>query len=117
MGLPPRTKDVYINCVSFAHMVAPKGKYIAIVSTEIETEKPEQEIEAGLSLIRPILKQFTEVCDGFAVNPKRDSDGCHISATYDGTSHFQSVAKDVQRIFKDVTGEAIDMSIDSKMED
>ena len=39
-GFPARSKDIYISCVSFAHMVAPKGKYIAIVSTEVETDEP-----------------------------------------------------------------------------
>ena len=41
-GYPARTKDIYISMVSFAHMVAPKGKYIAIVSTEVETDNPLQ---------------------------------------------------------------------------
>ena len=39
-GYPARSKDIYINVVSFAHCVAPKGKYIAIVSTEVETDEP-----------------------------------------------------------------------------
>lgn len=112
-GYPVRTKDIYVNLVSFAHMVAPKGKYIAIVSTEVETSEPLKEIEPGIQLLGKIEERFDSVDDGLLEKTDRTADNCYISASYDGTSHFQSVAQDVQRIYKGVTGEAIDMSIDS----
>lgn len=49
-----RKHDVYVACVSNAHMVCPKDFYLAIVSTIVETDNPEQEIEAGLKLLGPI---------------------------------------------------------------
>jgi RAB protein geranylgeranyltransferase component A len=49
--------DIYIMCVSFAHHVAPPGKYIAIVSTTVETNDPVKELEPALKLLGPILKQ------------------------------------------------------------
>jgi Rab GDP dissociation inhibitor len=49
-----RKFDIYISCVSFAHNVAPKGKYIAMVSTTVETPAPEKELEPGLALLGPI---------------------------------------------------------------
>lgn len=40
--------------ISYAHNVAAQGKYIAIVSTTVETSDPEAEIEPALELIEPI---------------------------------------------------------------
>lgn len=111
-GYPARTKDIYISCVSFAHMVAPKGMWIAIVSTEAETSTPLEEIKPGVDLLGKYIERFDDVAEGVCAKV-READGCYISSTYDGTSHFQSCAKDVQRIFKAVTGEDIDMSIEA----
>jgi len=116
-GFPARSKDIYISCVSFAHMVAPKGKYIAIVSTEVETDEPLKELDSGIQLLGDILERFDAIDDGLAGNAGRATDNCHISASYDGTSHFQSVAADVVRIYKAVTGQDIDMTIDASLEE
>ena len=40
--------------ISYAHNVAAQGKYIAIVSTTVETNEPEAEIEPALELLEPI---------------------------------------------------------------
>jgi len=40
--------------ISYAHNVAAQGKYIAIVSTTVETDEPEAEIEPALELLEPI---------------------------------------------------------------
>lgn len=40
--------------ISYAHNVAAQGKYIAIVSTTVETSEPESEIEPALELLEPI---------------------------------------------------------------
>lgn len=43
--------DVYISCVSYAHHVAPKNKWIALVSTKVETDNPEAELQPGINLL------------------------------------------------------------------
>lgn len=43
--------------ISYAHNVAAQGKYIAIVSTTVETSEPETEIEPALELLEPIDKK------------------------------------------------------------
>lgn len=50
--LPP--PDIYVCMISYAHNVAAQGKYIAIVSTTVETSEPEAEIEPALELLEPI---------------------------------------------------------------
>lgn len=109
-GYSKRSHDIYVSCVSFAHHVAPKGKYIAIVSTEVETSQPLQELAPGLSMLGDIQERFDSIDEGLCANLTRAADNCHISSSYDGTSHFQSVAHDVVRIYEKVTGEKIDFS-------
>ena len=49
--------DIYVCCVSFAHNVAAKNYYIAMVSTTVETSDPESEIKYGLDLLGPIQEK------------------------------------------------------------
>jgi Rab GDP dissociation inhibitor len=52
-----RKNDIYVCMVSFAHCVASAGKYIAIVSTTVETATPMQEITPGLQLLGDIMER------------------------------------------------------------
>ncbi|CAE7219449.1 unnamed protein product, partial [Rhizoctonia solani] len=49
-----RRNDIYIAMVSSTHNVCAKENYVAIVSTIVETDRPEQEIVPGLNLLGPI---------------------------------------------------------------
>ena len=40
--------------MSYAHNVAAKGKYLAMVSTTVESKNPEEDVKAGLDLLGPI---------------------------------------------------------------
>jgi len=99
-----RAHDIYVACVSSAHNVCGKDYYLAIVSTIIETEFPEKEIEAGLKLLGPISDKFISV--SLIEEPHNDgtSDQVFISRSYDATSHFETVCEDVKEIYKRVTG-------------
>lgn len=55
--------DIYISCVSFAHNVAEKGYYIATVSTTVETDNPEGELEPAFKLLGPIKEKFLSISD------------------------------------------------------
>lgn len=50
--------DIYISCVSNNNVVAPKGWYIAMVSTTVETANPEGEILPGLQLLGQITEKL-----------------------------------------------------------
>ena len=55
--------DIYVFCCSYAHAVAPNGKWVAFVSTTVETSNPEAELAAGLALLGPVEEKFTFVSD------------------------------------------------------
>ena len=52
-----RKNDIYVCMVSFAHCVASPGKYIAIVSTTVETADPIAEIAPGLALVGEVMER------------------------------------------------------------
>jgi Rab GDP dissociation inhibitor len=106
--------------VSSTHNVCAKDIYVAIVSTIVETDRPEQEIAAGLRLLGPIYEKYeiiapdcmqltfvprfvsvtplyTPISDGAA-------DNIFITRSYDATSHFETVVEDVQDVWKRVIG-------------
>jgi len=100
-----RKNDIYISCVSDTHEVAPKGHFIVLVSTFVETANPKDELKPGLALLGPVLHQFWSVDPLFAGTNSSKTEGIHISNSYDATSHFETIANDVIRIYKEVTGE------------
>lgn len=50
--------DIYVAMVSATHNVCAKDIYVAIVSTIVETDKPELEIAPGLQLLGNIYDKY-----------------------------------------------------------
>jgi Rab GDP dissociation inhibitor len=100
-----RKSDVYISCVSFAHNVAPKGKYIALVATQLEKDNPQEELASGVKLLGPTLQTFYSISP--LMEPSHDAakEHIHISKSYDSSTHFESVCTDVIRMYQEITGE------------
>jgi Rab GDP dissociation inhibitor len=114
-----RRNDVYVCAVSHAHNVAAPGKYIAIVSTTVETADPIRELESGFMLLGKIMERFDSISDLYEpVNDGR-ANHCYISKSYDASSHFETAANDVLDLYERITGEKLDMTIsaDSTNED
>jgi len=104
-----RHYDIYIGCISFAHNVVPKGKYIAIVSTTVEkaTDNPNEavkELKPGLDLLGPIAEQFVSLVDTFEPLEDGTKDKVFISKSYDATSHFETTCQDILDLYKRITG-------------
>ncbi|CAG8647643.1 8838_t:CDS:2, partial [Ambispora leptoticha] len=99
-----RKHDIYVASVSSAHCVCAKGLVLAIVSTIVETDNPENEIEPGLKLLGPIIEKFVAVSDLEEPIEDGTKDNVFISRSYDATSHFGTVCVDVKDIYRRVTG-------------
>ena len=54
--------------MSDTHKVASKGKYLAMVSTTVETSNPEEELRPALELLGEIDEKFLFVTDLFEPN-------------------------------------------------
>ena len=59
--------DIYISLVSTTHAVCSKGLFIAMISTTVETDKPELEIRPALDLLGDVLEMFVRT-DSIYVN-------------------------------------------------
>ncbi|KAL0484289.1 Rab GDP dissociation inhibitor Gdi1 [Acrasis kona] len=105
-----RKHDIYVCGTSFVHKSAPEGKYIAIVSTTVETNNPEAEVKVGLDLLNPILDRFVYVLDNYEPIEDGSKDNVFISKSYDASTHFESCADDVVSIYERLTGEKFDWS-------
>lgn len=98
-----RGSDIYVFCISAAHMVASKSRWIAIVGTTVETDNPEAELEPGLNLLGSVLKKFVVTSDTFEPNSDGKEDQVFISKSYDPTSHFETTCDDVLDLYKRIT--------------
>jgi Rab GDP dissociation inhibitor len=97
---------------SWAHCIAYKEKYVALVSTQVETNNPQKgewtkmssslsflfysEIESALRLLGPIEQMFTTVSEIFDCVDYRDN--IFVSSSYDASSHFESTANEVMSL-------------------
>ncbi|KAM9327980.1 rab GDP dissociation inhibitor beta-like [Pholidichthys leucotaenia] len=99
-----RKHDIYVCMVSFAHCVAAKGKYIAIVSTTVETNDPEAEVKPALAHLEPIDQKFVTVSDQYAPTDMGTESQIFISRSYDATTHFETTCDDIKDIYRRMTG-------------
>ncbi|KAF8402442.1 hypothetical protein HHK36_013398 [Tetracentron sinense] len=102
----------YLFCCSYSHNVAPKGKFIAFVSTEAETDQPEIELKPGIDLLGPVDEIFFDIYDRYEPVNEPSLDNCFISASYDATTHFESTVMDVLNMYTMITGKVLDLSVD-----
>jgi Rab GDP dissociation inhibitor len=112
--------DIYIATVSSTHNVCAKDIYVAIVSSIVETDRPEQEIAPGLQLLGPIhekceaipirgfptyiFPRFVTVSSIYTPIADGKADNIFITRSYDATSHFETVVDDVHDVWKRVIG-------------
>jgi len=82
-------------------MVAAKGWHIAMVSTTVETTKPEEEIAPGLRLLGPISEKFVHMSDVYEPVDLGSESQVFISRSYDATTHFETTCQDVSYLVCD----------------
>lgn len=106
-----RKSDIYVCCMSQTNSVTPRGKYLAIVSTQIETEDPPSELQPGLNLLGKIDKKFIWISDMFTPKDDGKESQIFISKSYDATTHFETVCEDIMDMYERITGEKFDPSL------
>jgi Rab GDP dissociation inhibitor len=114
---PPRKNDVYIMMVSWAHSIAAKDKYVAIVSTVVETADPEKEIEPAVKLLGPVIEKFTSISEFREPTDDGLADQVFVTTSYDPSSHFEDASTEVLKIWKTITGEDLDLTVVPDAED
>jgi Rab GDP dissociation inhibitor len=105
-----RNYDIYISVVSYAHNVAPKGRWIALVSTTVETGKPEEELKQGISLLGKVDEIFYQIRDLYEPLDDGKKDQVFISRSFDAETHFDKSCEDILDIYKRITGRDMDLT-------
>jgi len=112
-----RNYDVYISVVSYAHNVAPKGRWIALVSTQVETANPQQELSAGIQLLGKVDEIFYQTRDLYEPLADGKKDQVFISRSFDAETHFDKSCEDILDIYKRITGKDMDLTPPKKSEE
>lgn len=95
--------------VSAVHCVSKKDTYIAIISTTVQTNEPEKEIQVAFDLIGNVREKFVRISQRYEPI-KAYSDGVFISNSFDATSHFESETENVLSLYKQITGKDLDLT-------
>merc|ERR1719492_129196 len=106
-----RRNDVYIMMVSRTHKIAAKDKYVAIVSTVVETSDPEKEVEPALKLLGPITEKFVNISDYKVPVDDGTKDKVYVTTSYDATSHFEDASAEVLQMWKTIMGTELDLTL------
>lgn len=106
-----RKNDIYVSMVSGAHAACKPGKYVAMVSTTVETERPEQEIRPALKLLGKIEHIFVTVSTLYEPVDSGKADNVFVSSSFDATSHFESCTTDVFEMWERIHGEKLVLKI------
>lgn len=106
-----RHNDIYITMLSSKHGVIKDGKYVALVSTQVETDDPEKEVEVAVNLLGEVDNKFTEIFDTYETCDDGTKDNVFVSTSYDATSHFESASHNVMTMWKCITGEDLDLTV------
>lgn len=112
-----RSYDIYVTMVSSDHAVCAKGLYIAIISTTVETQNPEAEIDPALKLLGNVKEMFVSISDLHEPTNDCQAENLFITKSYDATSHFESASLDVLDIYEKITGEKLDLNIEPNEDD
>ena len=105
-----RNSDIYVTQLSEIHKVVPKGMFLGLVSSTVETENPLQEVQPGLAMLGKVLERFVSITDHCVPMMDGASDNVFVSKSYDASTHFESTSNDILDLFERVTGRKYDYS-------
>jgi Rab GDP dissociation inhibitor len=105
-----RKNDIYVTIVGKHHEVSAKGRYVAIVSTTVETDRPELEVEPGLALLGEMITRFNNIVDTYTPKDDGIKSRAFITSSYDATSHFERTTDEVLDLYQRIFGEPFDLS-------
>jgi Rab GDP dissociation inhibitor len=95
-----------------SHGVCKKGYNVVIVSTTKESQTFDEDLKSAFEIIGPIKYRFDLEQQMFKGDSKQR--GVYVTDTLDATSHFESAVLDVERVYREVTGKELDLTLPTK---
>jgi len=112
-----RKNDVYLFAAGNQLKVAPQGKQLVFVSTNVEgpTDGPveaiaQRELSAGLSQLTGVVKIFYDMYDQHTPLSDGSKDRVFLTQSFDPTTHFETAITDVLEVYKNITGKPLELS-------
>ena len=112
-----RKNDIFVAVLNSTHSVCKKGYYLAIVSTMVETDKPEAELEPAMEIIGPVLEKFDKVSEIYEPIDTSFKDNVFITTSFDPQSHFENDTDNVIDIYEKITESKLDLTIEEEGEE
>lgn len=107
--LQGKKNDVYISMIGPSLHVCPKGFVLAIASTKVETNDPMNELKQAFALMGKIEERFDSVTDTYGPVDDGTSSNCYIVNSLDATSHFETAALDIMRIYQSINKKGLNI--------
>merc|ERR1712085_121879 len=105
-----RQNDIFVMVVSNSHCVCPKGKYLAIVSTTVETQQPQEEIKPALKLLGQVEHVLCQVSDLY-MPTDAGTEGIFVTSSVDANSHLESASQEVLHMWRHIFGEELVLTV------
>ena len=112
-----RKNDIFIAVLNSTHSVCKKGFYLAIISTNVETDNPEKEIEPAMQIVGDYLEKFDKISEIYEPIDKSFKDNVYITSSFDPQSHFENDTDNVIDIYEKITGAKLDLNIEEEGEE
>jgi Rab GDP dissociation inhibitor len=112
-----RKNDIFIAVLNSTHCVCKKGIYLAIISTNVETNDPAKEIQPAMDIIGPVLETFDKVSDIYVPVDPSFKGNVYITSSFDPQSHFENDTDNVIEIYEKITGAKLDLNFDDEPEE
>ena len=109
-----RKNDIFVAALNSSHCVCKKGYSLAIISTMVETDKPEEEIKPALELLGDVLEKFITVSDVYEPIEKSFKDNVFITNSFDPLSHFEHDTDNVIELYEKLTGTKLDLEMEEE---
>lgn len=98
-----------MTITSSAQNIASAGKFVAVMSTNMETDNPEKDLSVPLGLLGAIKEKFVWVSEVSVPTGDGSKDGCYVTSSMDATTHFQSSSEEVLAMYERIIGEPLDL--------
>ena len=77
-GYKPHEADISVLCLPWTLKICPKGIYVAVIATTVETQKPEKELKPVLDVLGTVLERFDAVTTLYRVKKATKRQGIFI---------------------------------------
>jgi len=114
LPMAAKKSDIYISVQSNALSVTPKGMYTAMISSNVYTSNPRAELLEAYKLLGPVAKEFFFVSDLYMPCNDPRVDNVFIPSSMNATTHFEAATREVEILYRLITGKAVDLSANAK---